>query len=90
MMNNVTTRQFVSHPYVSLTCVLVLWFVLPQLGTVALMFGSALLLSVIVAEQPEHFRSRSGSLALAIGLVVAMWAATAIVLAMSMMGAITN
>jgi hypothetical protein len=86
----ITARKIVSQPYFSLISVVSLFFILPQYGSVAMMVGSAGVLSAYVAGLPELFRSRSGSMKTATCLVAAMWAATAVIAALTLMGAIRD
>lgn len=90
MSETMTAKKVVTHPYFSITCVLSLFFILPRYGSVALMVGCASILSAYVAELPESFRIRSGSMVAATGLVAAMWVAVAIITALTVMGEIQD
>lgn len=82
----ITAKRVVTHPYFSMTCFICILFLLPQYGGIAVMVGSASILSVYVAVVPERFRSRSGSVFTAICLVVSMWIAAAAITAMTLSG----
>ena len=70
-------------------CYLALCFILPRYGGgIVTMIGSASVLSVFVEVLPEPFRSRSGSLMAAIGLVAALWVGVAVITALTLMGVI--
>jgi hypothetical protein len=88
MSGTITAKKIVAHPYLSIVCLLSLLFVLPPYGSMAVMVGSASILSAYVAVLPEHFRSRSGSMMAAICLVAAMWVAAAVITALTLMGEI--
>lgn len=79
-------RRIVGHPCFGWGGVLVLFFILPRFGGIAVMVGCAVLLSAFVWAQPERFRSRSGSMRLASGLVIGMWVAAAVVAALALAG----
>jgi len=83
---NTTLKKLVDHPYFSLVCFLAICVFLPRLGATAMMIGSALVLSVCVSANPEHFRSRSGSLTPAVGLVTAIWVAAVVMAVLSLTG----
>ena len=83
-----TAKKVLSHPYFPVICALFMLFILPRYGSMALMVGSASILSVYVAVLPEHFRSRSGSMVAATGLVAALWVAAAVITALTLMGEI--
>ena len=72
MSETITVKKVITHPFFATLCVLSLFFILPQYGSIAVMVGCASLLSVYVAVSPEHFRSRSGSMTAAICLIAAM------------------
>ena len=72
MSETITVKKVVTHPYFAMICFLSLFFILPRYGGVAVMVGSASILSVLVAVLPEQFRSRSGSMMAATCLVAAM------------------
>jgi hypothetical protein len=63
--------------------VVVLLLVLPYFGAVAMMIGSAVGLAGYVFLMPDHFRTRSGSLAPAIVLVAVFILAMVVCLALS-------
>ena len=86
MLTTITRKKIVAHPYFSLGCVLAVFFILPRFGGVALMVGCAGILTAFVSAQPERFRNRRGSLGLAIGLIIAMWIAAAMVAALAVTG----
>ncbi len=88
MSGSITAKKVVTHPCFLLICVLSLFFILPRYGSWAVMVGCASILSAYVAELPEHFRSRSGSMMSATCLVAAMWVATAVITALTLMGQI--
>lgn len=67
----------------ALLVVLVL-LVLPQLGSIAMMIGSAGGFILYVCLFPERFRTRNGSLKLAIGLASFLVLLVGIVLVMSL------
>lgn len=85
-----TWREIVGHPYFSLACVLCVAFILPQLGSVAVMVGCATILSAYVLAQPEAFCSRSGSLRPATCLVIAMWVAATVIAILALAGEIDS
>lgn len=66
-------KQIVEHPFFGLACFAAILFVLPRYGLAAMMIGCALVLAAYLAVNPDRFRSRSGSLTLAVCLVTAMW-----------------
>ena len=88
MSGTATAKRVVTHPFFSMICVLSLFFILPRYGGVAVMIGSASVLSVYVAVLPEQFRSRSGSMTAATCLVAAGWIAAAVITALTLMGEI--
>ena len=88
MHGTMTAKQFVSHPYFALLCLLVVTLVLPEYGGSAVMVGCAGMLTVLVAVSPEQYRTRNGSLRMAIGLLAAMWLGTALITAMILTGAV--
>lgn len=89
MSGTISAKKVVTHPYTSMICALfLLFFLAPQYGSTAAMVGCASILTAYVAVLPENFRSRSGSLMTAICLVAAMWVAAAVILALTLMGAI--
>ncbi|MGI9239298.1 MAG: hypothetical protein ACR2RV_00770 [Verrucomicrobiales bacterium] len=88
MKTTPTLREIVGHPYFSLACILSVAFLLPQLGSVAVMVGCAAILSALVLAQPEAFRSRRGSMRPATYLVIAMWVAAGVVAALALTGGI--
>lgn len=53
------------------------------LASAVVALGSAVGLTLGLATIPDDFRSRNGSLKLAIGLVAAMWVAAAVVVALA-------
>jgi hypothetical protein len=86
MSGTITAKKVVTHPYFAMVFVLSLFFlVLPLYGGVAAMVGCAGILTVYVVVLPERFRSRSGSLKAATWLVAAMWVATAVITALTLM-----
>lgn len=90
MSGTITAKKVVTHPYFAMLCILCLFFVLPRYGSMAVMVGCATWLSAYVAVSPESFRSRSGSLRMALGLVAALWAAAAVIAALTLMGEIQS
>ena len=78
MNTTVTLKKVVDHPYFSLIGFLASCVVLPRYGAVAVMIGSATVLSACVTANPEQFRSRSGSLTAAVCLVTVVWVAAAV------------
>ncbi len=88
MQTTTILKRTLTNPYFSLACFLAVWFVLPRFGGVAVMVGCAGILSAFISAQPERFRSRSGSMLLATGLVIAMWIAAAVVTALTLGGAL--
>ena len=88
MSGSTSGGRLVANPLLSAACLLFFLFLLPQYGGVAVMVASALLLSACVAYQPDSFRSRSGSLRMAHGLVTAMWIAVAGVALLTLTGQI--
>ncbi len=89
MNTTIPFKKAVDHPYFGLVCFVALCFVLPRYGAVAMMTGCALVLTVCVSVNPGPFRSRSGSLTAAVSLVVAMWAAAAVLAWLSLTGWLT-
>ena len=83
-------KKVVTHAFFSMLCVVFRLLILPRYGTVALMIGSASVLSAYVAVLPEQFRSRSGSMMPVTCLVAVLWVAAAVVTAMTLMGAIRS
>ncbi|MFO0808359.1 MAG: sigma factor [Gemmataceae bacterium] len=83
-----TMKKVVTHPYFAVVCFVALCFILPRYGGVAVMVGSALVLSVLVAVLPEQFRIRSGSIRAAVCLVAATWAGAVVITALTLMGEI--
>ncbi|MCA8986869.1 MAG: hypothetical protein KDA78_04475 [Planctomycetaceae bacterium] len=88
MNTTFTLKKLVTHPYFSMFCVLTLLFILPQYGAMPMMFASAGILTACVAAVPEQFRTRNGSLTMAICLVTAMWVGAAIISVLSLLGEI--
>ena len=88
MSGTITAKKVVTNPYLSLICFLSVCFILPRYGGMAVMVGCASILSAYVAVLPEHFRSRSGSMMAATCLVAGMWAAAAVITALTLMGEI--
>jgi len=66
--------------------VVILLLVLPQLGSVAMTIGSAIGFAAYVYLFPDRFRTRSGSLKLAIGLASFLAILAGIVVVMSLAG----
>lgn len=77
------TTNLPEEAFSGLLVVMVL-LVLPQLGSVAMMIGSVIGLSLYVALFPDRFRTRSGSLKLAIGLVTFLTIGAVVVLVMAL------
>ncbi|HYG34603.1 MAG TPA: hypothetical protein VEC99_07465 [Clostridia bacterium] len=90
MQTSNSLKKIVAHPCFAVAAVLAMSFILPRFGTVAMMVGCATVVSVYVAALPESFRSRSGSLRMAVCLVAAMWLGAAVVTTLTLMGEITN
>lgn len=90
MSGAVTARKVVTHPFFALTCFLSVMVILPRYGSIALMVGSASILSVFVAVLPEQFRSRSGTHMAATCLVAAMWVGAAVITILVLMGEIRD
>jgi hypothetical protein len=88
MIAAITAKTLVTHPILSMLCVLSLFFILPRCGSVAVMVGCAVILSAYVAVLPEQFRSRSGSMVAATCLVAGMWMAASVITALTLMGEI--
>lgn len=88
MSQTIPAKKVITHPYFTIVCVLSLFVLLPRYGSVAVMVGSASILSAYVAVLPESFRSRSGSMMAAICLAAAMWVAAAVITALTLMGEI--
>lgn len=89
MNKTIPFKKAVDHPYFGLVCFVALCFVLPRYGAAATMLGCAVVLTVCVSVNPGRFRSRSGSLTAAVSLVVAMWAAAAVLAWLSLTGWLT-
>jgi len=68
--------------------VVVVLLILPQLGAVAMMVGSATGFGIYVYLFPDRFRTRNGSLKLAIGLVTFLAILAGVVVVMSLAGQI--
>ena len=66
----------------------ILLLVLPQLGSVAMTIGPAVGFALYVYLFPDRFRTRSGSLKLAIGLASFLTILAGVVLVMSLAGQI--
>jgi hypothetical protein len=64
-------------------CIFLMAIVLPALGPAAIVAGGAAIMTAYVLVLPDSFRSRRGSLTLAICLVTAMWLAALVVTALS-------
>jgi hypothetical protein len=90
MSGTITAKKVVTHPYFSMLCALGLFFVLPRYGSLAVMVGCAAWLSAYISASPESFRSRSGSMMTATCLVAALWAAAAVIAALTLMGEIQS
>ena len=88
MSRTMTATVALAHPFFAMICVILLCFLLPRVGTLAVMVGSAGVLSAYVAVMPARFRSKGGSMLLAHGLVAGMWLAAAVVAALTLMGQI--
>jgi hypothetical protein len=86
----VTPRSVVTHPYFGLVVFVLMCWVLPQVGSAAMIVGCAGLFSALVAFNPEPFRTRQGSLITAKVFGAAMWCAAVAVLAAVLLGAIQN
>lgn len=86
---NGTVKQFVTHPYFALACFLAVCVFLPRFaGASVNMACCSGLLTMYVLMMPESFRSRTGSLGTAMCLVAALWAATAVITVLTLMGQI--
>jgi hypothetical protein len=90
MFNLDRTRQQNRAGLLLLITIVVL-FILPQFipspfGEMVMVFGSAIVLTTYVYLQPDSFRSRSGSLTMAICLVTAMWLGAVVVTVISLIG----
>ena len=83
---NTTLKNILVHPYFSLVFCVSVFFILPRYGSWVVMVACAAVLSAYVSALPESFRSRSGSLTPAKCLVTAMWIATAVIAALTLMG----
>ncbi len=83
---NTTLKKLVDHPNFSLLSFVAICVFLPRLGTAAMMIGCAMVLSACVSANPQQFRSRSGSLTAAVGLVTAIWLAAAVLAVLSLTG----
>ncbi len=86
MKTNGILRRTLVHPFFSLAFVVALFGILPRLGGTAMMVACALVLSAYVWVLPDHFRSRSGSLRPAVGLVSAMWFMAAVIAVLTLIG----
>lgn len=75
-----------AHPLFPLACVVMTFFVLPRFGGVAMTLGCAWMVTAQLGANPEIWRSRSGSLKPALGLVAFMWLAAAAVGVLSLRG----
>jgi hypothetical protein len=64
--------------------VITVLLILPMLGSVAIMIGSVIGLALYVTLFPDRFRTRNGSLRLAIGLISFLALAAAVVVALSL------
>lgn len=78
MGGTITANKVITHPYCALGCFICVCFVLPRYGLIAMMIGSATVLTALVAVLPESFRSRSGSTIAATCLAAVLWVAAAI------------
>lgn len=72
-------KQTISQPYFTMVCTLTILFVLPRFGAAFTLLGCTTLLSWLIWVQPDSYRTRSGSLKLALGLVAAMFLGAAVV-----------
>ncbi len=90
MNRTIAAKKVVTHPYLLMICVLSLFFILPQYGSMVVMVGCASILSAYVAVLPEHFRSRSGSMMAATCLAAAFWVAATVITALTLMGEIRD
>lgn len=86
MKTGQTPRLKPSEEVFSAMLIVLVLLVLPLLGATAMVIGSAAGLTAYIRLFPERFRGRSGSLKLAICLVVAMWIAAAVVSVLSLVG----
>jgi hypothetical protein len=77
------STQMTEEVFSALLVVLVL-LVLPQLGALAMVLGSTAGFALYVYLYPDRFRTRSGSLRLAVGLVTFLALLAGIVLVMSL------
>ena len=83
-------KQVVEHPFFGLACFVAILFVLPRYGLAAMMIGCALVLAAYLAVNPDRFRSRSGSLKVAVCLVTAVWMAAVVLVWLSLTGGLVN
>jgi uncharacterized BrkB/YihY/UPF0761 family membrane protein len=83
---NTSFKKLVDNPNFSLLSFIAICVILPRFGAAAMMLGCATVLSACVSANPEQFRSRSGSLTAAVGLVAAIWVAAAVLAALSLAG----
>lgn len=90
MSETLTIKKVVTHPYFAVVCFVALCFILPRYSGVAVMVGSAVLFSVLVAVLPEQFRTRSGSMRAAACLVVATWAGAVVITALALTGVLRD
>ena len=90
MSETITAKKVITHPYFAMICFISLCFILPRYGGIAVMVGSASILSVLVAVLPEQFRTRSGSMMAATCLVAALWVGAAVITALTLMGEIRD
>lgn len=70
--------------WLSLGTVLAVFFILPRIGTLAVMIGCASIFTLHLVLSPELFKNRRGSLSTAIGLVTFLWLAVVVVGALSL------
>lgn len=83
--DTITARPILAQTQFSLLCFLLVFFVLPRYGSVAVMAGCASALTALVAMTPESFRSRNGSMVTAACLVGALWVAAGLIAGLTLM-----
>lgn len=61
-----------------MACALTILLVLPRIGGAFALLGCATTLSLLIWAQPDSYRTRTGSMKLALGLVSALLLASAV------------
>jgi len=84
MKKNTAPTTRMTEETFSAVIVVIMFLLLPQLGCIAMVIGSVVGLALYVGLFPDRFRTRNGSLKLAMGLVSLLAIAVAVVVFMSL------